>query len=322
MFGSFFKKFIKTAYVAMIKDGLTCDVCTLVYKGSSEVSSDTKRFSLNTPESSKLLYDYLARQHEKYSIVYTATIINSINQGGLPGCDKRNFHRFSVDTTNASVVCVDKTWSVFASNYDIGVTRRDYADLSELDFIFSPIVVLKKFFNDILTVEPTLCILKQERSATLAIFNRNSLLFSSYIALEATEVEQDSGGKLTDKIFGDEEEFDGGLIDLDDLAMGLKDGGDFGGGQDDDENGDAIKDLSALSGDIKIVEFVKTALNDFYKNEMYESTFIEKIAIADPYFESPELKNMLEKKLMMNVTHKKIELSKITATLAMEEVVS
>ena len=150
----------------------------------------------------------------------------------------------------------------------------------------------------------------------------SSLLFSSYIALEATEVEQDSGGKLTDKIFGDEEEFDGGLIDLDDLAMGLKDGGDFGGGQDDDENGDAIKDLSALSGDIKIVEFVKTALNDFYKNEMYESTFIEKIAIADPYFESPELKNMLEKKLMMNVTHKKIELSKITATLAMEEVVS
>ena len=77
---------------------------------------------------------------------------------------------------------------------------------------------------------------------------------------------------------------------------------------------------STVTSPFAILLNASASLADFYKNEMYESTFIEKIAIADLYFDSPELKNLLEKKLMMNVTHKKIELSKITATLAAEEV--
>lgn len=322
MFGNLLKKFVKTAFVSIIKDGNICDVCLKVYKGKTELSSDTKRFSTNTPESSKLLYDFVLRQYDKYSIVYSASIINTINQGGLPGCDKRNFHRYSVDTTNASVVCVDKTWSIFASNYDIENTKKDYADLGGLDFLFSPIVVLKRFFDDTLTSEPMLCILKQDTSATIAILTKNNLLFSGFAVLDAASENKSSSSKDDEKIFGDEEDLDKeGLIDLDDLAFGLKNGGDFDfGGTDAGDSSNAVKEMESLSGDLRILEFVKTSLADFYKNEMYESTFIEKIAIADLYFDSPELKNLLEKKLMMSVTHKKIELSKITATLAAEEV--
>jgi hypothetical protein len=58
----------------------------------------------------------------------------------------------------------------------------------------------------------------------------------------------------------------------------------------------------------------------FYKNPMYQSSFIEKISIADPYFESPDIKNLLENEIMLPVTHKKIELCEITSALAIEEV--
>jgi len=323
VFGGLIKKLVRTAYISIIKDGDSCDVCVKVLKNKKELSSENKRFSMDTKESAKLLYEFIANQYEKYKIVYTASIINSINQGGVPGCDKKNFQKYEIDTTNATVVCIDKTWSIFASNYDIESTIKDYEDFGGLDCLFSSIVVLKRFFTNDLGSTPTLCILKQKTSATIAILTNNTMLFASYVILK-TESTEEEPTKKDDKIFGDEESLDEErLVDLDDIALELKDSSGFDFESMDSsssEDTDANISIESLGSDLRILEFVKTSLTQFYKNDMYESSFIEKIMIADPYFEAPDIKNLLENELMMSVEHKKIELSEITAALAVEEV--
>lgn len=326
MFGSLIKKLVKTAYISIIKDGDSCDVCVKVLKKKKELSSESKRFSIDTRESTKLLYEFISHQYEKYKIVYTASIINSINQGGVPGCDKRNFQKYEIDTTNATVVCIDKAWSIFASNYDIENTKKDYEDLGGLDCLFSSLVILKRFFENDLSSAPTLCILKQKTSATIAVLTNNNLLFSSYVILKAeADNKEESEKKQDEKIFGDEEGLDEErLVDLDDIALELKDDSelDFAsmGSESESMEADATMSIESLGSDLRILEFVKTSLTQFYKNDMYEPTFIEKIAIADPYFEAPDIKNLLENELMMTVEHKKIDLCEIAAALAVEEV--
>jgi hypothetical protein len=323
MFGRLIKKFVQTAYISIIKDGDSCDVCVKVFKNKTELFSESKRFSMETKESSKLLYEFISHQYEKYKIIYTASIINSINQGGVPGCNKQNFQKYEIDTTNATVICIDQAWSIFASNYDIENTKKDYEELGGLDCLFSSIVILRRFFETELSSTPILCMLKQKTSATIAILTDKGLLFSSYVILKKESAHQESEKKQDDKIFGEEEGLDEErLVDLDDIALELHDNGemDFAPVDETQDESSANMGIESLGSDLRILEFVKTALTQFYKNDMYEPIFIEKIAIADPYLESPDIKNLLENELMMAVEHKKIELCEITAGLAAEEV--
>lgn len=322
MFKKLIIKFVKTAFISIIKDGDSCDVCIKVVKNKKEIYSESKRFSIETQESAKLLYGFISHQYEKYKIVYTASIINSINQGGIPECDKQNFKKYEIDTTNATVICIDGRWSIFASNYDIENTKKDYEELGGLDCLFSSIVILKRFFERELDSTPTLCILKQKTSATIAILTDKKLLFSSYAILK-TDSSKEFEQREEEKIFGDEEGLDEErLVDLDDIALELHDDTDVNIASNDDAlaNRDANVSIESLGSDLHILEFVKTALNQFYKNDVYEPVFIEKIAVADPYFEFTDIKNLLENELMMVVEHKKIELCEITAALAIEEV--
>lgn len=321
MFGGLIKKFVNTAYISIIKDGDSCDVCVKVYKNKNEISSESKRFSLDTRESSKLLYEFIAHKYNKYKIVYSSSLINSINQGGVPGCDKKNFQKYEIDTTNASVICIDKSWSIFASNYDIENTKKEYEELGGLDFLFSSLVVLKRFFNDELDNTATLCLLRQKTSATIAVLTKDKLLFSGYTILKSEMQEESEEDKKENKIFGEEGLDEDRLVDLDDIALELKDGGELEfESMMDDNSGSATASIESLGSDLHILEFVKNAMTQFYKSDIYESAFIEKISIADPYFDSPDIKNLLENELMLPVTHKKIELCSIVAGLAVEEV--
>lgn len=316
MFDGLIKKFVNTAYISIIKDGDSCDVCVKVYKNKTEILSESKRFSIDTRESSKLLYEFIAHKYGKYKIVYSSSLINSINQGGVPECDKKNFQKYEIDTTNASVICIDKSWSIFASNYDIENTKKEYEELGGLDFLFSSLVVLKRFFNDELDNTATLCLLKQKTSATIAVLTKDKLLFSGYTILKR-EAKEDSE---EDKIFDEEGLDEDRLVDLDDIGLELKDGGDLEfESMMEDNSSSATVSIESLESDLHILEFVKNAMTQFYKSEIYESAFIEKILIADPYFDSPDIKNLLENELMLPVTHKKIELGSIVADLSVEE---
>lgn len=326
MFGSIVRKFAKSAYISVIKDGDTCDVCVRILKGKREIQKDSKRFNIDTRESSKLLYEFIGHILLKYNIFYNATIINSINQGGVPGCDKKNFQKYEIDTTNASVVCVDKKWSIFASNYDIEGTKKEYEDVGGIDFLFSPLVVLQNFAQKEMEGQVSLCVLKQKTSATIGVFDKDNLLYSNYIILKSEQQEEEENKKKEEDIFsGETSDFgEEKLIDLDDIALELKEES-FEALSDDNHTstlGDVNEaSIESLGSDLRILEFVKTSLTQFYKHPMYESSsFVEKIIVADPFFETKDIKNLLENELMLPVIHKQISLCEVISSMAVEEV--
>jgi hypothetical protein len=322
MFGSVVRKFAKSAYIAAIKDGDTCDVCVRILKNKKELHKDSKRFNTDTRESTRLLYEFIGGVLSKYNIFYTATIINSINQGGVPGCDKKSFQKYEIDTTNATVICIDKKWSIFASNYDLEANRKEYEDIGGLDFVFSSLVILQRSLETDIGDSVSLCVLKQKTSATIAIFEKGNLLFSNYVILKVEQQDDDDGKKKEEDIFsGESMDFDNEkLVDLDDIALELKEES-YGSISEESGGVESEASIESLGSDLKIVEFVKSSIAQFYKHPIYESSnFIEKIIIADPYFETKDIKNLLENELMLPVVHKKIELCDVVSSLAIEEV--
>jgi hypothetical protein len=326
VFGSIVRKFAKSAYISVIKDGDTCDVCVRVLKGKREIQKDSKRFYMDTKETSKLLYEFLGNVLSRYNLFYNATIINSINQGGVPGCNKKNFQKYEIDTTNATVMCIDKKWSVFASNYDLELTKKEYEDVGGLDFIFSPLAALRKFLKADIGSSLSLCVLKQKTSATIGIFDKENLLYSNYVILKTEQQEGEENKKKEEDIFsGEASDFgEEKLVDLDDIALELKE--DSFETITDSTMPSAFSDMSdssieSLGSDLKVVEFVKDSLTQFYKQPIYEtSNFVEQIIVADPYFETKDIKNLLENELMLPVIHKQISLSEVVSSMAVEEV--
>lgn len=322
MFSKLISKFIKIAYASIIKDGTHCDVSLKVFKNGVLVESDIKHFSLETRESAKLLYEFFLHLADKYQIIYTATVINSINQGGVPVCNKSDFGRFEVDATNAIVVCIGDKWSVFASKYDIENTKKELEELGGVDFIFSSITAMRIFFEDLIgDFSPALCILKQKTSATIAIFSKEKLLFSSYAIIQSETKEEDTGTGDSDGIFSDESESEEKLVDLDDIALELGEVEEITQTQDGESgNIESERGLDSLGSDIKTLEFVKNALNDFYKKGVYEASFIDKIYIADPYGDCEEIRTLLENELMLDVELVDFPLSEIVVDMAINEV--
>jgi hypothetical protein len=325
LIGKLFKRFVSVAYVGVVKDGDVCDVCLRVLKNKKETHTDNKRFNLDSRESARLLDEYIEQVQKKYNIIYTSTVLNSINQGGVPGCDRSSFSRYEIDVTNAATVCVDKRWSVFASSYDIESAQREYDSIGGLDFIFSSLVLMKRFWDKHLSETPSLCLLKMKTSVTIGIFTQDRLLYSNYSILmteKKVEGDEEEKKKAEDIFSGEESEFgEESLVDLDEIALELDDPtvakSDFQQLPTDGKG--ASLNMENLGNDLKILEFVKTSLNNFYKNPMYESSFIGQILLADPYGASNETKGLLESELMLSVFVKKIELCGMVNELAIEE---
>lgn len=325
MIGKLFKRFVSVAYLGVVKDGDVCDVCLRILKNKKEIHSDNKRFNLDSRESARLLDEYIEQIQKKYNIIYTSTVLNSINQGGVPGCDRSSFSKYEIDITNAATVCVDKRWSVFASSYDIEGAQKEYISMGGLDFIFSSLVLMKRFWDKHLSESPSLCILKMKTSITIGIFTQDRLLYSNYSILmteKKVDSDEEEKKKVEDIFSGEESEFgEESLVDLDEIALELDDPTvaktDLQSMSSSGNSGSL--NMENLGNDLKILDFVKTSLNNFYKNPMYESSFVSQILLADPYGVSNDTKGLLESELMLSVFVKKIELCGMVNELAIEE---
>ena len=68
-----------------------------------------------------------------------------------------------------------------------------------------------------------------------------------------------------------------------------------------------------------MADFIKDSFNEFYKNPVYESAFIDKVYIADPYENSNDTKLILENELLLSVQIIEINIGEILCNFAIEE---
>jgi hypothetical protein len=335
MIASFFKKFLKTAYVSIVLDEDQCFVCLKSFKGKSSIENESKSFQLQSGMTFPVaLTSYLSDIYSDNQYVFSCIMLTSINQGGIPECSKENYKKFQIDSKNIQSVCIDGQWTAFGGNFDISECEKEYEKLGGVDFVFSPLIVLKEVFaNEIASQTPIMLLLKMRSFACMAIFAQNKLLYSSLMKFQAPEKSKSGGATdTTDSTFGDffddeavQDLGDDNMVDLDELSVDLGDEMESAPVSDNIE--DALVEESTVKSinienagnDLKLADFIKGAILDFYKNPLYESSFIDKLLIADGYEQNDDTKIIMENEIMIPVEIKKIDLPLALVDMAISE---
>jgi hypothetical protein len=335
MIANFFKKFLKTAYVSMILDENQCFVCLKSFKGKTALENEHKNFQLLGGGVFPVgLTSYMKDIYADNQYVFSCIMLTSINQGGMPDCSKENYKKFQVDTKNIQSVCVDGRWTAFGGNFDISECEKEYEALGGVDFVFSPLVVLQEVYKDEITSEtPVMTLLKMHSFACMAIFAQNKLLYCSIMKFQMPDKPKSSGELDTsDSTFGDffddesvQELGDDNMVDLDELSVDLGDEIESIPASNNIE--DALTQEATLKpinienagNDLKLADFIKGAVLDFYKNPLYESSFIDKLLISDGYEQNEDTKIIMENEIMIPVEIKKIDLSLVLVDMAISE---
>jgi len=341
------KKF-QNLFVAVILNESESILRAKVLKDGVIKKTFTKTFT-HTESSDALessVENYLIALQEQYAFVYIAFFLGAMGQGAIEGVGSSAFSKHTVDSDNVFSVSVNKQWSAYASYIEIKWAKNLFSEVG-LDLIFSPFMVLNDFVvSQKLKSKPTCYLLNSQDSFCVAIMEEKKLHFGAFFKTQSdaaftnsTEVndweneEKEEGvtalGDITE--LGDAYDDDDDLSDLGEL-----------GDLEDMKSVDSFSDvdtpktighfkgfdtvskedtsLELYGRDLLVYKYLKSSLEEYYHNSLYESAFIEEIIIFDGYEISSDLIRQLEDELMMDVEIHKVDISDRVCDLAIQEV--
>ena len=342
-FSSKIQKYFKNLFITIIEGEESYRVFCKVLKNNKLLSKFDKTFEI-APSDEKLdssIEDYIISLQEKYNTTYIALLLNSMGQGAIKGTQDKDFQKFSVHADSVKAVKF-KTWSSYVSYIDLNWIQKIYKVVG-LDFIYSPFVVLYNLLSGYkLRHNLTLYILNQEASMTIGIFKEDTLCFGAFYKID-NSVELTSS--MNDNDWGDEEEESSeNLVVLDELDSEnplnldeLEKLDNVNDESNDEEFSDLeeensldvpsslepddsnISDLELYGRDLNLFRFLQKALEEYYKNDIYESDFIENAIIFDGYDISEEMIRSMEDDLMLNLEIHKIDIAEAVCDLSVKE---
>ena len=125
----FIEKFIKKVYISFYKDE-NYKFFYEIKKNKKTLKSEKKEFS-----SKEELVKEIEEILEDYTQVFISTIVNSINQGVIPSCNKSEFKKREIEIENIKSICIKNKYSIFVSIYDLVNIKKEYP--FEIDFLYS-----------------------------------------------------------------------------------------------------------------------------------------------------------------------------------------
>ncbi len=340
-----FQKYLSNIFISIVQQGSEWVIYSKVIKNGVLKEKFSKTFDVK--ESDKLpdkMQKYLAEIQAEYNFAYLALFLDSMGQGAINGTTATDFEKNSVEIKSVTHFDIQKKWSVYASFIDINWIKKLFVNIG-IDFIYSPFMVQYSLIKkQKLKIQPVLYMLNHQDSVTISVFENGNLLFGAYF--KTTTDDNLSSGEDEDWENAEEEvgieniaaldnmEDDIGVIDeledlgeLDDLisdeeSSGFEDikseGQDLGHFEGEDAVEDS--DLELFGRDVLIYKYLKSSLNEFYKNPLYKSSFIDTVVIYDGYEVSSELIGMIEEELLMDIEMNKIDISDAICTMARSEV--
>jgi hypothetical protein len=334
---SLFERLYSKIYIAIVEDGKSIDVAVEIFNGSKNANEISESFE--SLDELKIYIDDIISESPYFYISYLNT---SADQGALPTCDKLKMHDFE-DVSLSSTLCIDKKWVLFSSIESLKLIQDRHSSYG-LDYIFSPFTILHNFFEDKIKEVFGLYVLVQNESLSMAVFSTKKLEFalhvltdSDSIALMESESSESNDFELSEDIepLADD---DFGILDdiealddfesLDDIET-----------LDDIENIESFEDFAEESNGVSMQEveekeesiegfnldfhrftLIQDALKRFYKEEIYEQSFIEAVFIADGVGLSKDLKSYLEEELFVTPIVRNIDLAQELLKLSKDEV--
>lgn len=342
-----FQKYFSNLFVSVVRYGGEWQIYSKVIKNGAIIKKFSKVFAITQDDGlGKEAEEYLEELYNQYNYMYISYLMDSMGQGAISGTSNVDFEKNSVDVKNITQLSIDKKWSLYASFIDINWTKNIFKN-SGIDFIYSPFILLYNFISTSKPLQqPTIYILNHEDFVAISVFKETELLFASYFKtstdeklvagdeIDNWEEEDEEKGVNNlielDRIDDDVEGFDTleDLEDLDDLDSFDSDSQEESTFKDvdekentlghfDDENADT--DLEIYGRDLLVYKYLTSSIKEYYKNHIYKSDFVEKIVMYDGYEISPDLIDMIEGELMMDIEIHKINIGEKVCDLAIKE---
>lgn len=348
-------KFIESLYTKVFVNIVVKGMHTLVYIEvvSKTAVVDSAQDSFETTHMNDEMYQFISEYTTQSPYFYITTIDSSLDQGAMYSCAKGDFALFAnADETEHK--CYHDKWMYFTPKKGIETLQERYKSVG-LDFIFSPFTILADFFKDKIQNHLAMFILVQHSSITLSVFDNDKLLYSSYIdsvkkdeEKKADKLEMEESADL-DFSLDDGNDIDLDSVNLDDIDVAdeLESLDDFGNIEDldsvdelddfaeshdlEEELEDEANELSAqenLGNDLNNFGFnedyarfllIQSAIDEYYKSDMYDSKFIENVYVADDVGVSSDFKKYLEEEMFLNVYVRKVDLLSELCHLAKTE---
>jgi len=342
-FSSKIQKYFTNLFISIVEGEDSYRLFCKVLKNNKLLNKFDKTFEI-APNDEKLdstIEDYIISLQEKYNTVYVALLLNSMGQGAIKGTHDTDFQKFSVHSNSVKTVKF-KSWSSYVSYIDLNWIQKTYKDIG-LDFVYSPFVILYNLLSGYkLKHNLTLYILNQEASITIGIFKGDTLCFGAFYKVD-NDVKLSVSMDIDD--WGDaEEENSESMVELDDLdsdkLLNLDELGELDALNDesddekfsdlkDEDNLDnlsslesedsGIEDLELYGRDLDIFNFLQKALGEYYKNDIYESDFIEDAIIFDGYDIGQEMIHRIEDDLMLSLEIHKVDIAEVVCDLSLKE---
>jgi hypothetical protein len=302
------------------------------------LESDEKVFSESTLN--KDMIEYINSFTKDSPYYYISVLDISTYQGAISSCMNSEMDKF-YDRSISIDKCYGDKWSYYTSKFDLDDLKRNYR-LVGIDFVFSPFVVLAKFFNDKIDSNLSMFILVQESYITVSVFDHSILLFGDHFDTSYEEIEDislDDQQHTEDIELGvDDESIDLEDVDIDDDLDDLDGFGDI-------EDLDSIEEIDEFADvheeeeenikeesnnliehneedfnqDYKRFLSIQESVKRFYDDERFDSKFVESVYIADSIGLSDDFKNYLEEEMFLSVFIRRILLGAQISELAQME---
>ncbi len=351
MFDKLFHFLYNTIIITIIKKPQTISVFIESFHRKKTIQSLEKEFVLNDSFKPILLQNYLKDFLNESPYCYITLLDTAVEQGAIPTCKKHEMENFH-NLLTSKYICIEDKWACYTSKPAIKEQIDLLGNDIGVDFVFSPFLILKNFFQDKISGSIALYVLLQENSVTITVFENSTLLFGEYIDLntlvteellldhfheETTEEENiDINTIDLDDIdieddFGDIESLDDEIADLDtldeindleseaNLEQQLEDNLEELDQQENDSNTNNEEKEEKLTMDFQFFSIIQKTLGYFYHSDKYKSDFVENIYVADNAGVTREFKQYIENEMFLNVYIRTIEIELELITLTKKE---
>ncbi|MEA3330333.1 MAG: hypothetical protein U9Q29_01390 [Campylobacterota bacterium] len=294
---------------------------------------DSVEESFNTTSLNDSMCDFILSYTSESPFNYISILDKSLSQGAAPTCSSKEISTYC-DTSSSKHLCYGDKWSFYTSKLSLHAIEKEYSKTG-VDFVFSPFVVLARFFRDKIDINMAMFILVEDNFVTLSVFDNSVLLYAKHLDMqhykdssdllmddeEEIELDIDDGIDL-DSIEADDLDDFGDIEDLD----SLEDLDEFSDAKDLDEEFQEsldetvqVKEVDGFNEDYQRYLLIQSSINDFYKSTKYKSQFIESTYIADGVGVSGDLKRYLEEEMFLNVYIRSMDLGAEICELAKAE---
>ena len=327
------QKRFSNVFIAVLAEKNEYILRYIVVKNEKIIINEDKRFPMD--ENKKLSSDikeFLTSLENSYKFVYISYLLDSIGQNCAPTCNDKELSKYHVDKDKIVKICIDKKFSAYSLKSDIEWVKEIFDDTG-IDFIFSPFVILHNFIHDKKQkTKSTLFLLYAENFITLLIFDKDLLVFSAFFKIPFKEFNFSEGddelkpeeenivdGIELESIESEDEEFEG-FVDItkfDDDETDMEE--EILESAKEDVATSTLDELELYGREVVIFKFISSAIEEYYKNDMYDSEFLEEIIIYNDSNISNDIITMIENDLFLDVELHSIDIKEEMINMSIKE---